>query len=559
MNKWIKGVDYPDFYTEESLATVSKGYLLDGETPRMSYERMSNAAAKTLGDMGLAKKFFDLMWTNKLCVASPIFANLGTDRGLPISCNSVHVGDSLVSIFNKNTELAMLTKHGAGVGIYMGDVRGRGAKIGKIGTSNGIMGWLKVFDANIAATSQGNIRRGAAAIYLPVDHPDFHDFLRMRRPAQEENMRCMNLHHAVTITDEFMHKILAGDSESRNTWKEILATRFETGEPYLFFSDNVNRQLPESYKKNKLKVSTSNICNEIYQYTDENHTFVCCLSSLNLTKWDEITDDDIKLSVYFLDAVMSEYIEKASYLESFGPAINSATKGRALGLGVLGWHTYLQNNMIPFESFRAMQLNNQIFKRISEQADLASQELAVKFGEPEWCIGTGRRNTFTMAVAPTVSNSIISGSVSQGIEPIIANAFAKKSAKGTFLVQNKNLREVLAKYGKDTPDIWTKISTNNGSVQNLSFLSQEEKDVFKTAYEVDQKVIVQQAAQRGKYIDQGQSVNIFFTADTNPKYFNEVHILAWELGLKGLYYCRASTLIKGDVASRGDDCNACQG
>jgi ribonucleoside-diphosphate reductase alpha chain len=521
---------------------------------------MANAAAKTLNKPKLAARFFDLMWSNKLCVASPIFANLGSNRGLPISCNTVHVDDSLISIFDKNTELAMLTKHGAGVGIYMGDVRGRGKRIGNIGKSNGIMGWLKIFDANIASVSQGNVRRGAAAVYLPINHTDFPEFIRMRRPTQEENMRCMNLHHGVCIGDDFMNKVKTGDEESRKMWKDLLVERFETGEPYMFFTDNVNRQLPEAYLKHKLKVVSSNICNEIYQYTDPEHTFVCCLSSINLTKWDSITDDDIKHCIWFLDAVMTEYIDKAKDIPGFEASVRSAIKGRAIGLGVLGWHSYLQQNMIPFESYKAMQLNNAIFKRLRDATDTASRELAKEYGEPEWCVGTGRRNSVVMAVAPTVSNSIISGSVSQGIEPIIANAFAKKSAKGTFISQNKDLRVVLAKHGQDTADVWTSIAVNNGSVKQLPFLSDLEKEVFKTAYEIDQKVIVQQAAQRQKWIDQGQSVNLFFTADMDVKNFNDVHLLAWELGLKGLYYCRASTIIKGDVASRGEDsCKACEG
>jgi ribonucleoside-diphosphate reductase alpha chain len=559
MSEWVSGVDYPEFFTSESLSTVRGGYLLENETPRQAYERVARAAAKTLKKPELEKRFFDLIWSNKLCCASPIISNMGTARGLPISCNSVHVGDNLHSIFNKNLELAVLTKHGAGVGIYMGDVRGRGAKINNNGTSNGILGWLKVFDSSIAATSQGNVRRGAAAVYLPTTHPDFKDFLRIRRPTQEDNMRCMNLHHAACISDEFMHKVKGGDLEARELWKDILLERFETGEPYMFFSDNVNRQAPECYKKHNLKITTSNICNEIYQYTDEHTTFVCCLSSLNLVKWDTITDQDIQDSIWFLDAVMSEYIEKASTIPGFEAALNSAIKGRALGLGVLGWHTYLQKNMIPFESFKAMQVNNEIFKRMREQSDIATAQLAQEYGEPEWCVGFNRRNTLTMAVAPTVSNSILSGSVSQGIEPIIANAFAKKSAKGTFISQNEQLREVLATKNKDTPEVWSDIATNNGSIQHLSFLSDEEKLVFKTAYELDQKVLVQQAAQRQRWIDQGQSLNLFFTADMDPKQFNEVHLLAWELGLKGLYYLRASTVIKGDVASRGSDCLSCEG
>lgn len=559
MNNWIEGKDYPTWCTSEGLETLSRGYLLPGETPKQAWERCAHSAAKTLQKPELASKFFDLMWSGKLCLASPVLSNLGSERGLPISCNSVHVADNLDGIFNKVHEFAMLTKNGAGVGIYLGDIRGRGAPIKGNGRSEGIIPWARIFDTACASVSQGSVRRGAGAFYLPIEHADVLEFIRMRRAEGDLSRKCLNTHHGICISDSFMIKVMDGDTESREIWREVMRSRVETGEPYLFFTDNVNRQNPECYKNNSLDVKTSNICNEIYLHTDPDHTFVCCLSSLNLTRWTEFTDDDIYYSVWFLDAVLSEYIEKAKVVPGLEASVRSAVKGRALGLGVLGWHSLLQAEGTAFGSFRAKLLNRSIFDRIRREADRATQDLAKAYGEPEWCIGSGRRNTHTLAVAPTVSNSIISGSVSQGIEPVIANAFAKKTAKGTFISQNKYLKAKLASLGKDLPEIWASIATNSGSVQHLSFLSKEDKEVYKTAFEIDQMVIIEQAAERQKFIDQGQSINIFFHANLDPKEFHNLHVKAWQLGLKGLYYCRTTTEIKGDIASRGEDkdCLAC--
>jgi ribonucleoside-diphosphate reductase alpha chain len=564
--EWVKGIDYPEWATEESLHTLKNGYLQEGETPRQAWGRCAKAAASYYKDVSLSSKlehiFFRLMWDNKLCLASPVLANMGTDRGLPISCNTIHIKDSVDSIFDKNKEFAILTKNGAGVGIYMGDIRGRGAPIKGNGMSEGIVPWCKVFDTTTATISQGSTRRGASAIYLPVNHPDIQEFINIRRPNQDENRRCLNINNAVCINDEFMHQVERKDKDARNTLKEIYKARLETGEPYLLFTDNVNRANPETYKAHNLKVVTSNLCNEIMLHTDAEHTFVCCLSSLNLARWNEITDEDIYYSIYFLDAVLEEYIQKASNVKGLEPAVLSAKKGRALGLGVLGWHTLLQSEMTAFDSLRASIYNRAIFNRIRKVADLATKELANLLGEPEWCKGFNRRNTHCLAVAPTVSNSIISGAVSQGIEPIAANLIAVKSAKGTFIKKNTRLVSVLEKYNKNTPDVWNdETLLKTGSVQHLPFLTEEEKSVFKTAFEIDQLAIVKQAAERQQFIDQGQSLNLFFTADVNPKYFHKVHWEAWKQGLKGLYYCRTSTIIKGDLASRStsDDCKACEG
>lgn len=556
---WQPGIDFPLWQTPESLTTLEGGYLLKDESPKMMYQRVAKSAANTLGKLELEKTFFDLMWENKLCPASPILSNLGTDRGLPISCNSIHVPDTTMGIFEKATELAMLSKKGAGVGIYMGDIRGRGTPITGGGLSDGVVPWCTLYDKTASVVSQGSTRRGAAALYLPIEHIDIEDFLRIRRANQDENVRCLNIHQAVCITDSFMKKALSGDKHAENILREVYKTRFETGEPYLFFEDTINNNNPECYKENNLYVKTSNICSEITLYTDSSHSFVCCLSSLNLVNWEKITDDDIYYSIYFLDAVLTEYIRKASKLKGFEAAVRSAEKGRAIGLGVLGWHSLLQGEGTAFGSFRAGVLNKAIFERLRRESERATKDLAIHYGEPEWCRGFERRNSHLLAVAPTVSNSIISGSVSQGIEPIAANAYAVKSAKGTFIRQNRTLKLLLQLLQRDAPEVWSDIATHEGSVQHLDFLSKEQKEVFLTAYEINQLDIIKQAADRQKFIDQSQSVNLFFPANVSPQFFHEVHVTAWKMKLKTLYYCRTGTVIKGDVASRGEEsCLACE-
>ena len=477
------------------------------------------------------------------------------------NCNSIHVGDSISSIFEKQTELAILSKNGAGVGIYVGDVRGRGSNITGNGKSEGVIPWLKCYDSTTVAVSQGSVRRGASAVYLPVEHSDIEEFINVRRPVGDVNRRCLNLHHAVCIKDDFMQKVRDGGEHERYLWKEILKARFETGEPYLFFTDNVERQKPECYVKNNLTIKTSNICNEIYLYTDPEHTFVCCLSSMNLFKYDEWKDTNaVQLSIWFLDAVIQEYIDKAKYMPGFESAVRFAVKSRALGLGVLGWHSLLQKNSLPFDSFQAMMLNGEIFSHMQKESQIATKCLAKEYGVPEWCKGFGIRNTHQLAVAPTVSNSIISGSVSAGIEPISANVIALKTGKGTFMRTNPILTQLLTEKGMNNIDVWKQINENGGSVSNLKFLNYKEKEVFLTAREINQHAIIKQAGQRQKYIDQGQSVNLFFAKNADPRYIHSVHMSAWDEGLKGLYYCRSEAVIKGDSVNRQkDECKACEG
>ncbi len=552
----------PEWMQDEGFRTLSGNYLLPNETPRGMYSRVARAAASYYPDNAVywETKFYNALWNNWLCLASPVAANMGSDRGLPISCNSISVDDDLSGIFNKVHELAMLTKFGAGVGVYLGRIRARGTPIKGNGKSEGIVPWAKIYDTVIASCNQGSTRRGAAALYLPIDHGDVTEFTNIRRPVGDPNRRCLNINHGLTVTDKWMQSMLAGDKDKRLLWQEILKARVETGEPYIFFVDAANNQSPDCYKDKDLHVETSNICTEIMLHTDPDHSFVCCLSSLNLVRYDEWKDTDtVQVAVRFLDAVLSEYIQKSENVPGLGPSRLSAIKGRAIGIGVLGWHTLLQERSIPFDSFEAMQLNAEIFRTIRQKAEEETTVLAKELGEPEWCKGHNRRNTHLMAVAPTVSNSTISGGYSAGIEPISANIYSQKSAKGTFIRRNPTLEKLLEAKGKNTQDVWTSCVANDGSIQHLDFLSGNEKQVFLTAREINQHAIIKQAGQRQRWIDQGQSVNLFFSSNASAKYIHEVHIAAWEAGLKSLYYLRTTGVLKGDMASRSkDECSACE-
>jgi ribonucleoside-diphosphate reductase alpha chain len=893
----------PEWMKDEGYTTLCGGYLLPNETPKGMYRRVAKAAASYYSpEAKYEEKFFHILWNNWLCLASPIAANLGSDRALPVSCNSLHLQDSIDSIFMKNHELAILSKNGAGVGIFFGDLRSRGKDIKGNGKAEGVVPWAKVMDSSIVAVSQGSQRKGAAAIYLPVEHGDIEEFLNIRRQTGDMNRRCLNINIGVTITDAWMESMLAGDKNKRKIWESILTERVETGEPYIFFSDNVNKNNPECYKQNNLKVSTSNICclsgdtliatkngpkkisslidqtveiydgkkwvenssfklrgydsltrihladgsfvdsndkhrwfisknytdirnnkfhetltkdleignyvefhkqeshgniaaeaayakgfligdgtssetntllnlhftkfmceeeiissvleinpskantnanikvafsdiidntgskgsygkqifkrlkglslrkslhpwsreykkslpdevrnwnrkskikflsglldadgtvckntiqitsiyeqfildlgsmlktcaitysmdksnlkyritisandtvklkdelsckrlnfenckkpnrflttfrkivkieklegvhpvycptvpstgkfalanglmtgnSEITLYTDPDHTFVCCLSSLNLVRWDEWKDTDtVNLAVRFLDAVLSEYIQKTENMTGMEAARRSAIKGRAIGIGVLGWHTLLQEQMLPMDSFEVMQLNAEIFKSIDKKSLEESKVLAQELGEPEWCKGFGIRNTHRIACAPTVSNSTISGGYSAGIEPIAANIVAIKSAKGTFIRKNPTLERLLESKGFNTIEVWQSINEQSGGVQHLKFLSDLEKEVFLTAREINQHVLIKLGAQRQKWIDQAQSLNLFFASNSSAKYIHDVHIAAWKSGLKTLYYLRSEGVLKGDMASRGEnECKACEG
>lgn len=563
----------PEWMTEDGYKTIQKDYLLKDETPRGAYVRIARSAAEFLGlDVEADyQKFFDYMWKGWLCPASPVFSNTGTDRGLPISCFGIQVPDSVDGIYDRLREQSLLTQHGGGVATGFSFVRHRGAPIkgGLNGYSKGIIPWIKGYEVGVVAMSQGSVRKGAGAANAHIRHGDIEEFVKMRRPNGDPNRFCRQINHCVVISDEFMQSVLAGNRKDQELWIEILKTRLETGEPYIMFEDTVNRDNPVGYQKHNKHVSMTNICTEITLATDELHSFICCLSSANLTKYDEWKDTDlIRTMVRFLNGILNEFIHKAKNKVGFERTVASAIKGRAIGIGVLGWHSLLQSKMIPFDSFDAMMLNSEIFKHIDDESDLESRALAQIFGEPEWCEGSGRYNSHLTAVAPTRSNSIIAGDVSFGIEPLVSNIYSDQTAQGVFIKKNKQLELVLDTLGYNTRDVWKSIHANEGSVQHLQFLSQREKEVFLTAYEINQMAIVKQAAQRQKFIDQSQSVNLFFRPDIDPKYFSKLHIEAWKLGVKTLYYCRSQSVARADTASREgqreifapdiNECKACE-
>ena len=562
---WKPGVDYPEWMNEVSLATISNGYLLPDENPKKAYRRVADAVAKRLDRPDLANKFFKYMWKGWLNLASPVLSNTGTDKGLPISCFGIDTPDSIRGIGLTNAELMRLTSLGGGVGIGLGRVRGRGKKIanGDTGNSEGIVPWAKIYDSTIIATNQGSVRRGAASVNLDINHTDIKEFLRIRRPQGDPNRQCLNLHQCVSIDDKFMQRLEHRDPEAMELWVEILKSRVETGEPYIMFKDNVNNANPPAYVKNNLDVTMTNICSEIALHTDEEHSFVCCLSSLNITKYDEWKDTDlVETAVYFLDGVLEEFLVKTNGKESMIRSHRSAKKGRALGLGVLGWHTFLQSKGIPFTSIAATSWTNRIFSQIKNQAEAASRKLAEEYGEPIWCKGTGMRNTHLIAIAPTVSNSTISGGVSAGIEPIPANVYTFNSSKGTFIRKNPVLEKYLEDKGHNSEEVWQQILKDRGSIANLpeDVMPVADKEVFLTFAEINQLALVEQASVRQKYVDQAQSLNLAFDPGDSPKFINLVHQTAWKLGLKTLYYLRTDSVINGDIGSRtSEDCLSCDG
>ena len=588
---WEIGVDFPVWAnTEVYVKTVSKGYLLAGETPKDAYWRVSTSVAKRLGKPELASKFFDYMWKGWLNLATPVFSNTGTERGLPISCFGIDVADSIYDIGNKNLEMMLLAKHGGGVGIGVNQIRPAGSKISQNGTSDGVVPFCKVYDSAVLATNQGSVRRGAASVNIDIEHGDFWEWIEIREPKGDIHRQCLNLHQCVVVSDSFMDKLDQGDKEARKRWTAVLRKRRSTGEPYIMYKGNVNNQNPEAYKKNNLKVYMTNICSEITLHTDENHSFVCCLSSLNLAKYDEWKDTDlIYTATWFLDGVLEEFIHRAKYMRGFENAVRSAEKGRALGLGVLGWHTYLQERGIPFDSLTAQFETRKIFSQIKLESDRASRAMAQEYGEPLWCVGTGNRNTHLRAIAPTVSNSKLAGNVSAGIEPWAANVFTEQTAKGTFIRKNPTLEKVLRKIKKNTKDVWDKILADGGSVQGLDALdgyvtkigdelhpmSPEKfsqipdvekssyvpiKEVFLTFKEINQLELVRQAGIRQQYVDQACSLNLAFPTEAEPKFINQVHMEAYKLGVKTLYYMRTESVLRGDIAARAtQDCLACDG
>jgi len=565
---WVKGKDFPIWMDEIAVSMISKGYLMPDENVFDAYKRVSKAASRRLRRKDLQPFFNEAIVKNWLCLASPVLSNLGTERGMPISCFGIDVGDSIEGIADANSELMRLSSQGGGVGIGVSRIRGRGKHIRDNGTSEGVVPWCKIYDSTILATNQGSVRRGAASVNLSINHPDVEEFLSIRRPKGDVNRQCLNLHQCVVIDDTFMDKLENKDERSMRLWGEILKTRLETGEPYIMFEDNVNKANPEGYKKLNLHVSMTNICSEISLYTDELHSFICCLSSLNLARWDEWKGYKFEngmtlpeLTCWFLEGTLQEFIDRAKNIKFMENTVRSASKGRAIGIGVLGWHTLLQSKNLPFVGIQASSLTRIISEFIETEALKASRDQAELYGEPEWCKGTGLRHSHHLAIAPTVSNAHISGGVSPSIEPIPANVYNLKTAKGVFIKRNKILETLLESKGYNIDSVWDQILKDQGSVINVPsyILTDEEKSVFLTFKEINQLEIVKQNAIRQEYIDQAISLNLCFDPNDTPKWISQVHKEAHKAGIKTLYYLRTESVLRGDNLQRLSECVSCEG
>lgn len=539
---------------EESEQMLNRGYLLKGETVEGAIDRITMAAAKRLYKPELQEAFKEMIMKGWISFSSPVWANMGTQRGLPISCFNVHVPDSIEGITHKMGEVIMQTKIGGGTSGYFGELRHRGTAVTDNGKSSGSVSFMKLFDTAMDVVSQGGVRRGAFAAYLDIDHEDIEEFLQIR----EIGNPIQNLFMGVCVPDYWMQDMIDGDMDKRRVWAKVLESRQQKGMPYIFFSDNVNRNKPQVYKDKGLTINASNLCSEIMLPSTAEESFICCLSSMNLELYDEWKDTNaVKLAIYFLDAVLSEFIEKTEGNYYLSSARNFAIRHRALGLGVLGYHSYLQRNMIPFESMEAKMFNAKVFKQIQEQSIAASRELANIYGEPEMLKGYGLRNTTTMAIAPTTSSSAILGQTSPGIEPFASNYYKAGLAKGNFMRKNKYLAKLLEEKGLDNEDIWRDIMLNHGSVQHLSALSQEEKDVFKTFKEISPMEIITQAAQRQQFIDQSQSLNLNIPATMPVKDVNKLMLEAWKSGVKTLYYQRSQSVSK-ELMINFVNCASCE-
>jgi len=539
---------------EESQQILNRGYLLKGETTKTAIERIAMAAAKRLYKPELCEAFIEMIEKGWMSLSSPIWANMGTERGLPISCFNVYVPDHIEGITHKLGEVIMQTKIGGGTSGYFGGLRERGSAVTDNGKSSGAVSFMKLFDTVMDTISQGGVRRGAFAAYLDIDHPDIKEFLEIKNIGNP----IQNLFNGICVPDYWMQDMIDGDIEKRTIWAKVLESRQQKGLPYIFFSDNVNRNKPQVYKDKNLKIYSSNLCSEIALPSNFDESFICCLSSMNLELYDEWKDTGaVKLAVYFLDAVLQEFIAKTEDNYYLASANRFAKRHRALGLGVMGWHSYLQKNKIPFEGMEAKRLTTIIFKDISEKANKASIELANIYGEPEILKNYGRRNTTLMAIAPTTSSSAILGQASPGIEPFSSNYYKAGLSKGNFMRKNKYLRQLLVEKGLDNEDVWRSIMLNHGSVQHLNELSIEEKAVFKTFKEISQLEIIQQASIRQKYIDQAQSLNLNIPSNLPVKDVNMLMIEAWKLGVKTLYYQRSQSVSK-EFISNMVTCSSCE-
>jgi len=528
-----------DFFwlNDDSRTFLSRGYIDGDKTAEERIRDIGEAAADILNSYEFSDKFCTYMARGYYSLSSPVWSNFGTTKGLPISCNGVYVEDRMESILGKTAEIGMQTKMGAGTSAYLGSLRSRGSAINTGGTADGPVHFANLLETTVDIIAQGNVRRGSCAVYLDIESPDILEFLDTR----EEGSTIQNLSLGVSIGDDWMQSMIDGDADKRNVWARVLRKRRESGYPYLFFKDTVNNNKPQVLKDKERTIWASNLCSEIALPSAHDESFVCNLASMNLLTYDEWKlTDAVETMITFLDAVMTEYIRKTRGIQFMESSHNFAVRWRALGLGQLGWHSYLQSKGIPFESFDAMLLNAEIAKTIKERSVKASQDLAKKYGEPEGMKGYGLRNLTVAAIAPTTSSSFILGQVSPSIEPLASNYFTKDLAKGKFTYRNPYLKDVLAKHEQDNEETWVSILKRGGSVQHLDFLTQDEKDVFKTFSEISPLIIVQQAAARQKHIDQAQSLNILIHPDVSAKDVNALLIEGWKLGVKTFYYQRSA-------------------
>ena len=555
-----------EWLNENSRKFLAAGYLGDSVSAEQRIADIAERAEQLLEMPGFAEKFYHYMSEGYYSLASPVWSNFGKERGLPISCFGSHVDDDIGNILYSQSEVGMMSKLGGGTSGYFGKIRHRGAAIKDNGEASGAVHIMRLFESMVDVVSQGSVRRGRFSPYLPIDHPDIMEFLEIGtegNPIQE-------LTHGVTVKDDWMQQMIDGDVDKRTVWAKVLQSRGEMGYPYIFFTDNANNGAADVYKDKNLPIYASNLCTEIMLPSNHDWSFVCVLSSINVLHYDKWKDTDaVETMIYFLDAVITEFLEKLEVYKNSDDrddqqtflfmerAYNFSKENRALGMGVLGWHSLLQSKMLPFDSQGAYDLNSEVFKNIKEHSNKASKDLAEKFGEPELLKGYGRRNTTLNAVAPTTSSAFILGQVSQGIEPIWSNIYVKDIAKIKTTIKNPFLVKLLEEKGMDIPEVWKQIRDRDGSVQDLEFLSDEEKEVFKTYAEIDQMSIIYQAANRQNHIDQGQSLNIIIHPDTTTKEVNKIHVTAWKLGLKSLYY--QHSMNAAQKFKQKKECESCEG
>ena len=555
-----------EWLNENSRKFLAAGYLGEGLTAEERILDIAKRAEEILQMPGYADKFYHYMSQGFYSLASPVWSNFGKERGLPISCFGSHIDDDIGNILYSQSEVGMMSKLGGGTSGYFGKIRHRGAEIKDNGQASGAVHVMRLFESMVDVVSQGSVRRGRFSPSLPIGRPDVMEFLEIG----SEGNPIQELTHGVTVTNDWMQAMIDGDNEKRTVWAKVLQSRGEMGYPYIFFTDNANNNAADVYKDKKLPIYASNLCTEIMLPSDHNWSFVCVLSSINVLHYDKWKDTDaVETMIYFLDAVITEFLEKLEIYKNsenrddqqtflfMERAYNFSKENRALGMGVLGWHSLLQSKMLPFDSQGAYDLNSEVFKYIQARSHVASENLAEKFGEPELLKGYGRRNTTLNAIAPTTSSAFILGQVSQGIEPIWSNIYVKDIAKIKTTIKNPFLVKLLEDKGMNTSEVWRTIRDKDGSVQELDFLSENEKEVFKTYSEIDQLTIIYQAANRQNYIDQGQSLNIIIHPDTPTKEVNKIHVTAWKLGLKSLYY--QHSMNAAQKFKQKKECESCEG